>query len=525
MGNEYTIKFGKSSSLNYQSAIDLAHKFSNFKQISDDSPENIIIIDNKELFKKTNTFLSLYNIINSWKSSSFYYNGEEIQGFNFFNQLSQIQACSNGYENSSVKISYCNINSTFQGWNCKLLTEVKRHIDGENQYYNFNYWYRFGFFETPTKWVINKSNIKDVIKTESETKLIKNCPFFSIDKVFEIIDNLPDFVELENNQDWEIEFKEDFIGTIIEKIPINIKHINRNKKTFSKDSSSFSLSLDSQNDNSKNRYIPSISFDDIGGIDHIIDQIREVIELPLKRPDIFKYLDIKAHKGILLFGDPGNGKTLVAKAIANEVKAHFIPISGPELLSKWHGQSEENLRNVFKVARDLQPSIIFFDEIDSIGQSRSNEDFLRLDSKFVNQLLSLMDGMESFENVTVLASTNRPELLDEALLRPGRFDFKIEIKKPDLLGCYKILKVATRKMPIDPSFVFDDFVPKLVGCSGAEIVFVVKEAAVSALKRMIDVKTLITENSYSEFDLNKIKVTEADFIKAIEILNANKLTK
>lgn len=332
---------------------------------------------------------------------------------------------------------------------------------------------------------------------------------------------------------WEIEYQEDFFGTTIQRKPVSIKHISKDGESRRSSSSilSFSGLLESESDEEENevlnvrkRFIPDVTFDDVGGIESIIDQIREVIELPLKRPEIYQHLGIKPHKGILLFGDPGNGKTLVAKAIANEVKAHFIPISGPELISKWHGQSEENLRKIFKEARENQPSIIFFDEIDSVAQKRSDEDNARLVTKFVNQLLTLMDGMEAYNNVTVLASTNRPELLDEALLRPGRFDYKIEIQKPNEIGCFKILQIASRKMPLDVSLDIHQIVPKIVGCSAAEIVFIVKEAAINALKRTVNVREIILESYRTEIDLDKIKVTNDDFVHAIKKLSANTIS-
>ena len=144
---------------------------------------------------------------------------------------------------------------------------------------------------------------------------------------------------------------------------------------------------------------------------------------------------------LILFGPPGCGKTMIAKAIANEIQAHFISVKGPELLNKYYGQSEENLRTLFEEASEMQPSIIFFDEIDAIAQKRSSEDNLRIEAKFVNQLLTLMDGIEDYGSVCVIAATNRPELLDSALLRPGRFDYQLNVPKPDKEGCKTIFEI------------------------------------------------------------------------------------
>lgn len=166
-------------------------------------------------------------------------------------------------------------------------------------------------------------------------------------------------------------------------------------------------------------------------------------------------------------------------------------------------------------ARNFQPSIIFFDEIDSIAQQRSDEESLRFDSKFVNQLLTLMDGVESYGNVTILATTNRPELIDGALLRPGRFDFKIEIPSPDEIGCFQILKICTRNVPLESNLELEKIVPHLIGFSGAEISHVVKEAAMKALNRKINVNEII-KNADADFDYKSIKLSYLDFVTAIK---------
>jgi SpoVK/Ycf46/Vps4 family AAA+-type ATPase len=224
---------------------------------------------------------------------------------------------------------------------------------------------------------------------------------------------------------------------------------------------------------------------------------------------------VKPHKGILLYGPPGCGKTLIAKAIANEVKAHFISIRGPELLSKYYGQSEENLRDIFGEARYLQPSIIFFDEIDSVAQRRSGEEYLRFESRFVNQLLTLMDGIEDYENVCVIASTNRAELMDEALLRPGRFDYMLEVRKPTRHGCYKIFALHTRNMPISRDFDMKRFSEKLEGLSGADIAFIAREGAYNCLRETIDVESLIQAEDSRKIDFGRLIIQKAHFLEAL----------
>jgi len=195
------------------------------------------------------------------------------------------------------------------------------------------------------------------------------------------------------------------------------------------------------------RGVPQVTYEDIGGITNEIKKVREMIELPLRHPEIFEKLGIEAPKGVLLYGPPGTGKTLLAKAVANESQAHFISISGPEIMSKFYGESEARLREIFKEAREKAPSIIFVDEIDSIAPKRE-EVTGEVERRVVSQMLSLMDGLEARGKVIVIAATNRPNAIDPALRRPGRFDREIEIKVPDKKGRSDILAIHSRNMPL-----------------------------------------------------------------------------
>ena len=194
--------------------------------------------------------------------------------------------------------------------------------------------------------------------------------------------------------------------------------------------------------------VPSITYEDIGGIRNEVTRVREMIELPLRHPELFKRLGVEAPKGVLLHGPPGTGKTLLAKAVANETNANFYTIGGPEIMSKYYGESEEKLRNIFEQAEKNAPSIIFIDEIDSIAPKRE-EVSGEVERRIVSQLLSLMDGMSSRGKVVVIGATNRVNAIDPALRRPGRFDREIEIGVPDRDGRLEILQIHTRGMPLD----------------------------------------------------------------------------
>jgi transitional endoplasmic reticulum ATPase len=545
MDKDFEIKFGKSSSPMYLEAIKMAKKFSDFTPIGEISNFNIIRPDKNEIYNKFRVYESLYSLICNWKSTVVTYQNQHIEKYTYNNLLGIIIRCSKRYQESYDKEHYCNLSPSEEGWGCKFLTDMIKHLESNRNYYpNRNYWYKFGRFESDKVWKIDKKIIHDYLEREVESRKIYHCPIFSLETAYKYVDQLPDTIDLNLCDDWEIVYQEVFQGTDIQSKPISIRHIRKENETIIGQDlginqehyvgEDFGAGVEIRlsvpdglftDIKHPKRYIPDVTFEDIGGIDEIIEQIREVIELPLKRPEFYQHLGVKPHRGVLLYGEPGNGKTLIAKAIANEVKAHFIPISGPELLNKYYGQSEENLRNVFKEARELQPSIICCDEIDSIAQKRTDDESGRIDSKFVNQLLTLMDGMESHGNVTVLASTNRPELIDTALLRPGRFDYKIEIKNPDEIGCYKIFMVATRKMPLDDNFEINRIIPRLLGCSGAEIVFITQEAAIIALRRTVNLKDIIIEEERSNVNLNQLKVNREDFIHAIEKLRINEINK
>ena len=262
------------------------------------------------------------------------------------------------------------------------------------------------------------------------------------------------------------------------------------------------------------RGVPQVTYEDIGGLKDEIQKVREMIELPLRHPEIFEKLGIEAPKGVLLFGPPGTGKTLLAKAVANESNAHFISISGPEIMSKFYGESEARLREIFKEAKEKAPSIIFIDEIDSIAPKRE-EVTGEVERRVVSQLLSLMDGLEGRGKVIVIAATNRPNALDPALRRPGRFDREIEIKVPDKRGRLEIMQIHTRNMPLETDVDQDKIAGVTHGFVGADLEYLCKEAAMKCLRRLLPELNLEDEKLAPEV-LNKLVVTMNDFENAVK---------
>ena len=262
------------------------------------------------------------------------------------------------------------------------------------------------------------------------------------------------------------------------------------------------------------RNVPNVTYEDIGGLKRELRLVREMIELPLKHPELFQRLGIEPPKGVLLYGPPGTGKTLIAKAVANEVDAHFISISGPEIMSKYYGESEQRLREIFEEAKENSPSIIFIDEIDSIAPKRE-EVTGEVERRVVAQLLALMDGLEARGDVIVIAATNRPDAIDPALRRPGRFDREIEIGVPDREGRKEILEIHTRNMPLADDVDLDQLADLTVGFVGADLAALCKEAAMHALRRVLPEIDLEAEEIPEEV-LENLKVTMEDFLEALK---------
>lgn len=259
--------------------------------------------------------------------------------------------------------------------------------------------------------------------------------------------------------------------------------------------------------------VPRVSYEDIGGLKNEVQKVREMIELPLRHPEIFDRIGIEAPKGVLLHGPPGTGKTLLAKAVANETNANFYSISGPEIMSKFYGESEERLREIFKEAEENAPSIIFIDEIDSIAPKRE-EVSGDVEKRVVSQLLTLMDGIQSRGKLVVIGATNRPNAIDPALRRPGRFDREIDIGIPDEQGRLDILQIHTRGMPLTDDVNLDSIAKVTHGFVGADLEALSKEAAMRSLRRILPEINLEQPKIPAEI-LNKIKITKQDFDEAL----------
>ncbi len=266
--------------------------------------------------------------------------------------------------------------------------------------------------------------------------------------------------------------------------------------------------------------IGEVHYEDIGGLKTEIQKIREMVELPIRYPELFERLGIDPPKGVLLFGAPGTGKTLLAKAVANESDAHFIDISGPELVSKFVGESEEKLREIFNEAKEKAPTIIFMDEIDAIAPKRE-EATNEVERRMVSQLLTLMDGMASRGQVIIIGATNRPNAIDPALRRPGRFDREIEIGVPDRNSRKEILQIHSRNMPLAKDVKMDELADLTHGYTGADIAALAREAAMAELRHILP--KIVDKRSVPNEILLSLNVSRADFLEALASIQPSAL--
>jgi transitional endoplasmic reticulum ATPase len=250
---------------------------------------------------------------------------------------------------------------------------------------------------------------------------------------------------------------------------------------------------------------PNVGWKDVGGLEETKRSLIEAVEWPIKSPESFKRLGIRPPRGILLYGPPGTGKTLLAKAVAKESEANFIQVKGPSLLSMWVGKSEEGVRKVFERARQVSPCVVFFDEIDSLAGRRGIDEGSKVTERVLNQLLAEMDGLEDLKDVTIIGATNRPDMLDPALLRPGRFDRIILVDVPDEKGREEILKVHLKNTPLADDVKMDELLRLTEGFVGADIEGLVREAALIALRR----------------DMQTKNVTKVDFDEAFKKVKAS----
>jgi transitional endoplasmic reticulum ATPase len=264
--------------------------------------------------------------------------------------------------------------------------------------------------------------------------------------------------------------------------------------------------------------VPDVTWNDVGGLEDTKERLRETIQWPLDYPEVFEQMDLEAAKGVLMYGPPGTGKTLLAKAVANEAESNFISIKGPELLNKYVGESEKGVREVFEKARSNAPTVIFFDEIDSIaGQRGRNQSDSGVGERVVSQLLTELDGLEELEDVVVIATTNRPDLIDSALLRPGRLDRHVHVPVPDEEARRKIFEVHTRDKPLADDVDLGTLARRTEGYVGADVEAVCREASLAATREFIH----SVDADEAATSVGNVRVTMEHFEQALDEVKAS----
>jgi transitional endoplasmic reticulum ATPase len=258
--------------------------------------------------------------------------------------------------------------------------------------------------------------------------------------------------------------------------------------------------------------LPKVSWDDVGGLPDAKEQVQESVEWPMSHPDRFERMGISPPSGVLLYGPPGTGKTLIAKAVANETNANFISVRGPQLLSKWVGESEKAIRQTFRKARQVAPTVIFFDELDSLAPGRGGEVGSNVSERVVNQLLTELDGLEEMGNVMVIGATNRPDMIDPALIRSGRFDRLVYIGEPGMEGREEIFRIHSRDTPLSPDVSLRELAESTGGYVGSDIESICREAAIQALREDTDAEDV--EMRHFRGALDQVRPTVTDDIRS-----------
>ena len=473
------ITFGHSPSPHYARAVGLAQRCAGYRA-SGAGPNLVHQVTVAASLADEETWEQLHQLlrlVSGWRSASLKLAGQPVRYSMLLAQLIPVRDCYARRQQHGASDAYCSgqrspgDEATYFG--CRFVQGVDRSLDGEA--YGAVSWIRFGSL-SPRRdsFRVDKSAIYQALEQETRAEACVLCPAFSWRRVRADVDDLPDTIELDAASPFEVRYS-----------AINPKRALGIKPKELADQGSLLFGLDGTErveEPPPVRYVPAVRYADIAGQDAALQHIQNVVELPLRQAAYFEALGVEPQQGILLYGPPGNGKTLLAKAVASESKAHFELISGPEILTRWVGQSEENLRRLFARARQLAPSVILIDELDSIAPRRAYVS-QQHDVQLLAQLLVLLDGLEARGRVAVVATTNRLEAIDPAVLRPGRFDYHIEVPCPDRVGRLAILRVCLAKMKTRGDLRLEEVAEATVGFSGAELAALCREAGMQAIQR------------------------------------------
>jgi transitional endoplasmic reticulum ATPase len=499
------ISFRKSPSPNYTHAVNLAQTIPGYRKRGD--PGDILhtitwsaLLTDEAAWEKLHRLLAM---ILGWRSVELTLDGRPLKIWSFAMELTRIKACHARRVQAGTGDLYCSGKSAAENegdyFGCRHARGVSRQAStGQNS------WVRFGTLsKKQDSFRVDKKTIRETLETQTKGEVCLFCPAFAWRRLRADVNALPDVVNLGEKSAFELRYSE--------LDPSKVLGLKPKTPPTQNGWVGATLTVQAPLVEQPKRQVPNVRYDDVAGQDAALSALRSVVELPLCHSSYFEALGVAPQNGVILYGPPGNGKTLLAKAVATQSNAHLEIISGPEILSKWLGQSEANLRQIFSRARQLAPSVVLIDELDSLAPRRALLSHQH-DVQLLSQLLVLLDGLESRGQVAVVATTNRLEAIDPAVCRPGRFDYHIEVGSPDHEGRLAILRVHLSKLK-HRDFRIDELVQETDGYSGAELAALCREAGLQAIQRGLA----------RGVPANRLVVKRQDMSAALEALQAKRV--
>ncbi|NLN83743.1 MAG: AAA family ATPase [Firmicutes bacterium] len=502
-----TLRFAASTSPNLSQALAIASRQNSFKEEGSGKDLRYTVIFT--LPEDIEDYRSCWALVRNWKYSSHLLDGVEIP----FDEVQELLDCYAEGQRLGAQ-NWCLGDGIVASelaplFPCRFIPISEANHLG---------WFQFGNLNKDRIFIVDKIRLRQRINYYLEKSNARFCPLLDSEEIDRVIRQLPSRIDPRKDEAWE--YKQGWVKGRFTTIGVEKKQRYRpaqaaqTPKAAEAEKPRPSLKTKAESKEA-NREIPVVRYNQIGGLDPVIAQVRESVELPMKMPELFDHLGISPHRGILLYGPPGTGKTLIAKALAHECGAHFIIVNGPELISKWHGETEANLRKIFEEAKAKAPSVILFDEVDALTPDRDNVT-LNYEAVAVSQLLSLLDGLVDRGNVVVIGTTNRPQSVDPALKRPGRLDLHLEVGYPDLEGRLAILRIHTAGMPLSSDVNLERLAELTPDFSGADLAALCREAGLVCLREKVSIYPGEETPALQPEEIAELKVSQEHFLQALE---------